>query len=294
MVVSKLNKYLSLVKFSHTIFAMPFAIIGLVLGFMQSVTPFSWQIALLVVLCMVFARNAAMSFNRVVDQKFDTLNPRTANRELPTGVVSKKKAIGFVIINALAFITATFFINRICFVLSPIALAVVLGYSYTKRFTALSHLILGIGLALAPIGAYLAVTGQFSIIPVLLGVVVLFWVAGFDIIYSLQDFEFDRNEKLNSLPVLLGKPKALIASRFFHFLSVLALLIVGWKGSFGLLFWIGSFVFVVLLAYQHSIVKANDLSRVNLAFFIANGIASMVFAILVIADLLYKNQAVTV
>ena len=194
----------------------------------------------------------------------------------------------FTIINSLLFIACTFFINRICFFLSPVALAVILGYSYTKRFTPLCHLVLGLGLSLAPIGAYLAVTGRFDILPILFSLAVIFWVSGFDIIYSLQDEEFDKGEGLYSMPSWLGKGKALRVSEILHLLSAGCVIAAGFLGDFGWLYWIGVVVFCGMLIYQHSIVKPNDLRRVNLAFMTANGIASVVFAVFVIADLFVK------
>ena len=240
---------------------------------------------LLVILCMVFARSAAMAFNRYLDRQFDAKNPRTVVREIPSGIITPKNALLFTVLSSLLFIACTFFINRICFYLSPVALAIVLGYSYTKRFTPLCHLILGLGLSLAPIGAYLAVTGQFAFLPILFSLAVLFWVSGFDIIYALQDEEFDKSQKLYSLPAWLGKAKALRVSAFLHLLSATAILGAGWYGKFGWLYFVGSAIFIVMLGYQHSIVKPNDLRKVNLAFMTANGIASVVFAIFVIADL---------
>jgi len=191
----------------------------------------------------------------------------------------------FTVVNCTLFIICTFFINKLCFYLSPIALAVVLGYSYTKRFTPLCHLVLGLGLSLAPIGAYLAVAGQFSLLPVLFSLAVIFWVSGFDIIYALQDEEFDKSQRLYSIPATLGKAKALRVSELLHLLSALSIIIAGVLGSFGWLYWIGVVLFVGMLIYQHSLVKPGDLRRVNLAFMTSNGIASVVFSIFVIADL---------
>jgi len=199
--------------------------------------------------------------------------------------MQKINVLFFTIINCLLFIACTFFINQLCFFLSPVALLVVLGYSYTKRFTPLCHLILGLGLSLAPIGAYLAVTGKFDLLPILFSITVLFWVSGFDIIYALQDEEFDKTNKLYSIPAWLGKAKALRVSEFLHLLSAVCVLYAGWLGNFGWLYWIGAVIFIGMLVYQHSIVKPNDLKRVNIAFMTANGIASVVFAIFVIADL---------
>jgi 4-hydroxybenzoate polyprenyltransferase len=282
-----MKKYLSLIKFSHTIFAMPFAFIGFFLATKNY--DFEWITLLYVVFCMVFARSAAMAFNRYIDRDIDIANPRTAKvREIPNGSIKTNSALLFVVINSLLFIATTNLINPLCLALSPIALLVILGYSYTKRFTALCHLILGLGLALAPIGAYLAVRGEFNIIPLFFSAAVLFWVSGFDIIYSLQDEEFDKNHELHSIPVLLGKKNALMLSNILHLLTFSALSIAGSLGDFSLYYWIGFWIFSALLFYQHTLVKHNDLSKVNLAFFTTNGIASLIFGAFVIADLLLK------
>ena len=310
--MSTVKNYLSLVKFSHTIFAMPFAMIGFFLGATQMDFAFSvipgwhvpvlppgyngewhgeniWRLLairlLLVILCMVFARSAAMGFNRWLDEKFDKLNPRTAIREIPAGIISKSSALRFVIFNCVAFVVCTWFINPLCFALSFVALAVVLGYSYTKRFTPFCHLVLGVGLSLAPIGAYLAVTGHFALLPLLFSFTVIFWVSGFDIIYALQDEEFDRSNSLYSMPSWLGKSKALRVSELLHLLSTVCVVSAGVYGGFGWWYWTGVAVFAGMLIYQHRVVKPNDLSRVNLAFMTANGIASVVFACFVISDL---------
>jgi 4-hydroxybenzoate polyprenyltransferase len=309
--MSTVKSYLSLIKFSHTIFAMPFALIGFFLatnflsgldlsipGWNTKILPIAFRENnipvtftdyiirfTLVILCMVFARSAAMAFNRYLDRHFDALNPRTAIREVPKGIITPKNALAFTITCCILFVACTYFINRICFYLSPVALAVVLGYSYTKRFTPLCHLILGLGLSLAPIGAYLAVTGQFHWLPVLFSFAVLFWVSGFDIIYALQDEEFDRNNKLYSIPAYFGKAKALRISELLHLASAACVVAAGRWGGFGWLYWIGVLVFGGMLVYQHSIVKPNDLRRVNVAFMTANGIASIVFAVFVIADI---------
>ena len=282
-----MNKYLSLIKFSHTIFAMPFAFIGFFLAIKDY--EFEWITLVYVIFCMVFARSAAMAFNRYIDRDIDTANARTAKvREIPNGSIKANSALLFVVINSLLFLATTYLINPLCLALSPIALLVVLGYSYTKRFTALCHLILGLGLALAPIGAYLAVSGEFNIIPLFFSAAVLFWVSGFDIIYSLQDEEFDKTHKLHSMPVLLGKKNALMLSNILHLLTFSALSIAGSLGDFSLYYWIGFWIFSALLVYQHTLVKHNDLSKVNLAFFTTNGIASLIFGAFVIADLLFK------
>jgi len=245
---------------------------------------------ILVVLCMVFARSAAMAFNRYLDRSFDAKNPRTAIREIPKGIISAGSALKFVVFNCIAFVVCTWFINPLCFFLSPIALLVVLGYSYTKRFTALCHIILGIGLSLAPIGAYLAVTGHFALLPILFSFAVVFWVSGFDIIYALQDIDFDKSQRLYSIPAALGKAKALRVSELLHLLSAGCVIAAGLYGGFHWSYWVGVIIFIGMLIYQHSIVKPNDLSKVNIAFMTANGIASVVFAVFVIADLFIYAQ----
>lgn len=307
--MSTVKNYLSLIKFSHTIFAMPFALIGFFLAFytkkrqwnlndtigwgnVNHMGPFKnyLLIFVLVILCMIFARSAAMAFNRYLDRQFDAKNPRTAIREIPSGIIKSNNALFFVIICCVLFITCTFFINRICFYLSPVALFVVLFYSYTKRFTALCHIVLGVGLSLAPIGAYLAVTGAFALLPVLFSFAVVFWVSGFDIIYALQDEEFDKSNQLYSIPATLGKSAALRVSELFHLFSAACVVYAGVYGKFGISYWLGIIFFICMLVYQHSIVKPNDLRRVNIAFMTANGIASVVFAVFVIIDIVIENS----
>ncbi len=314
-----IKKYLSLVKFSHTIFAMPFALIGFFIPASALIKAFtsyddkkfpcfpSESVNLkrivvfdinsphsftelflrlgLILLCMIFARSAAMAFNRWLDAKYDAINPRTAVREIPAGIIKPTNALLFTVVNCLLFIVCCFFINSLCFYLSPVALFVILFYSYTKRFTALCHLVLGVGLSLAPIGAYIAVTGQFNLLPVLFSFTVLFWVSGFDIIYALQDEDFDRQNQLHSIPSAVGKVKALRISEMLHVLSAACVIAAGFYGHFGVWYWAGVLFYIGLLIYQHVLVKPNDLSKVNLAFFTTNGIASVVFAIFVILDL---------
>jgi len=282
--MSTVKQYLSLVKFSHTIFALPFALIGFMLSIHEGYT-FSLKLFLLVLACMATARNSAMAFNRYIDRKFDALNPRTAIREIPAGIINPGNALFFIILNSALFVTATYFINSICFYLSPVALFVILFYSYTKRFTPLCHLVLGVGLSLAPIGAYLAVTGHFAWLPLLFSFTVFCWVSGFDIIYALQDETFDREHHLNSIPVLLGTKGALRFSEVLHAFSIAFVITAGYYGHFNFLYWLGVLFFTGLIIYQHSIVKPNDLSRVNLAFGTTNGIASVVFATFTITSL---------
>ena len=286
--MSTIKNYFSLVKISHTIFSIPFAMIGFFLAIRENVKSIDFIILFLVILCVFFARNAAMGFNRYIDREFDQKNPRTALREIPRAIISPRSALLFVILNSVLFIITTAFINPLCLILSPVALLVVLGYSFTKRFTYLSHVFLGLGLALAPIGAYLAVTGEFALLPLLFSFCVLFWVAGFDIIYALQDIEFDRDENLKSIPVTMGARNSLILSAFFHLIALSMLIAAGIIGPFNLVYWIGLVIFTVLITYQHLIVKPSDFSRVNLAFATLNGIASVLFACFVIADLFVK------
>ncbi|MCC6724893.1 MAG: UbiA family prenyltransferase [Saprospiraceae bacterium] len=286
-----MKSYLSLVKFSHTIFAMPFALLGFFLAIKSGGVAFNWTILVYVILCMVFARNAAMAFNRYIDREFDAKNPRTAVREIPAGVISAKSALFFTIVNSILFVAATFFINKACFYLSGVALLVVLGYSYTKRFTPFCHFVLGLGLALAPLGAYLAAKGEFGLIPLLVAVGVFLWVSGFDIIYALQDEAFDQANQLNSMPAYLGKAKALRLSEILHLVCAAIMAIAVWQaaGQYGSLGWlsvVAILFFCALLLYQHTLVKPDDLRKVNLAFFTTNGIASLVFCGLLIFDLL--------
>lgn len=283
-----IRKYFSLVRFSHTVFAMPFAMIGFALGLSAGEFNFSLRLLLLIILCMVFARNAAMGFNRLADRHFDALNPRTKGREIPSGIISAGAATAFVIINSGLFILTTYFINRLAFCLSPVALLVILGYSLTKRITALCHLVLGIGLSLAPIGAYISVTGRFDIIPLIYSFIVLTWSSGFDIIYALQDDDFDRSANLYSIPSLFGRKKALLISSGLHLVTFILVVAAGLSGDSGLIFWTGAVLFSGLLLYQHLIVKHNDLSRVNLAFGTTNGIGSIIFALFVITDLYFR------
>jgi 4-hydroxybenzoate polyprenyltransferase len=281
-----MKKYLSLIKFNHTIFALPFALIGFFLAIQTIDTSVNWLILVYVVLCMVFARSAAMAFNRYIDREIDLANPRTAKvREIPNGTITPKNALAFVLVNCVLFIGTTYLINPLCFYLSPVALAVVLGYSLTKRFTAFCHLVLGLGLSLSPIGAYLSVTGEFDWLPLFFSFSVLFWVSGFDIIYALQDEAFDAAQKLHSIPVLLGTKNALMLSNGLHIITASFILYAGYYASLGLFYWIGSGVFIGLLFYQHFLVKPDDLSKVNLAFFTTNGIASVLFATFVLLEL---------
>jgi len=284
----KLQKYLSLVKFAHTIFAMPFALVGFFMATEVYPYGFTWGTLLKVVLAMVFARNAAMGFNRFVDRRIDAMNDRTAKREIPAGKISAGAALVFVVVNVVAFVIITWFLNELCFYLSFVAMFVVLGYSLTKRFTWMCHFILGVGLSLAPIGAFLAVSGVFELAPVMLSVAVFLWVAGFDIIYAMQDEHFDRERGLFSVPAFFGGKSALALSRILHLISFTFIVLVGIKIDASWLYYVGTLIFGSMLFYQHMLVRVDDLSRVNLAFFTTNGIASVVYATFTIVSFLFQ------
>jgi 4-hydroxybenzoate polyprenyltransferase len=270
-----------MIRFSHSVFALPFALASAALAVDGRVRPsaLAW-----IVVAMVAARSAAMGFNRLVDEEIDARNPRTAARELPRGVLGRGEVWGFVVASAVGFVLAAGMLNRLCLALSPLALAIVFGYSYTKRFTALSHLVLGLSLAIAPMGAWLAVRGRFEAPPFLLSLAVLLWVAGFDTIYSCQDVEFDRGHGLRSLPALVGVGPALVLARAFHACAVFALVLVpvAVPGRLHPLYLGGVAVVALLLMYEHSLVRAGDLSRVNAAFFTVNGWISVGYLAIVL------------
>mgnify|MGYP000923828711 FL=1 len=277
--------FLSLVVFAHTVFALPFALLSAVLaaGGAPSLRTLGW-----ILVAMVGARSAAMSFNRIVDRHIDAKNPRTARREIPAGVVSPAAAALFCAGSAALFVVAAAQLNRLCLWLSPVALAIVLGYSYAKRYTAAAHLVLGLSLAIAPVGAWVAVTGAFALPPVLLGFAVLFWVAGFDVIYSLQDLEFDRREGLRSIPARFGAARALQIARLFHGATLVLLYAVFLSVHGGWLFGAAVVVAGGFLVRQHRLVSPSDLSRVDAAFFTANGWLSVAVLVLGAADVFLR------
>lgn len=285
-----MKSYLSLIKFSHTVFAMPFAMLAFFLGMQANATAIHWGLFALVICCMVFARSAAMAFNRFVDRRIDAQNLRTAIREIPAGVIRPTSALWFVITMSAAFIITTYWINPLCFLLSPIALLVILGYSYTKRFTWLCHFVLGLGLGLAPVGAFIAVTGSFDNLPVYYGIMVLCWVSGFDILYALQDEAFDKQHQLHSVPGHFGKRKAKQIALLLHVFCAVTLIGISWyQGElfpvFGWLHWLAAFGFIALLIRQHWLVHQYDLAKINQAFFETNGLASIFFGVVVILDI---------
>ncbi|PIX34528.1 MAG: 4-hydroxybenzoate octaprenyltransferase [Bacteroidetes bacterium CG_4_8_14_3_um_filter_31_14] len=283
----KFQKYLSLIKFSHTIFAMPFAMVGYFIAIKTEGNSFNLKILLLVILCMVLARSAAMAFNRMVDVRYDRKNPRTMNREIPSGQISLFATSVFVFLTSILFIVTTWFINPLVFYLSPVALIVIFVYSFTKRFTSLCHFVLGLGLALAPIGAYLSVTAHFAVLPILFSFVVLLWVGGFDILYALQDDDFDKSLNLHSIPVKVGRKTSLALSAFVHFIAIAIAFYAGCYGNFSNYYWIGLTIFSIMLIYEHLIVKPNDLTKVNMAFAIVNGVAGAIFGGFIIASLYF-------
>jgi len=290
--LNKIRAYFSLIKFSHTIFAMPFALIGAVLGFKYgSYDQVPWGLFGWVILCMFFARSAAMSFNRYVDAAIDALNPRTKNREIPKGIYKPKQVLIFTILNAVLFIVCTYFINSLVFYLSPVALAVILGYSYAKRFTFLSHIWLGVALALAPLGAFMVFSAAFSWVPIPFSLIVIFWVSGFDVIYSTQDADFDKKHGLNSIPSLLGVKKALNIALSLHLLAITVVLFTGFLFKWHFVYWIGAVVFSLMLIWEQAMVRKNyNQKTVNMAFATINSYAGLLYGITVIIDILMYNS----
>jgi 4-hydroxybenzoate polyprenyltransferase len=279
-------KYFRLVKFAHTIFAMPFALIAFTYALWSSEVEFSWWLLIQVVLCMVFARNVAMGFNRWADRDIDKDNPRTASREIPSGQISPRKALAFVIINALLFIVTASTINLLTALLSPVALAVIMFYSYCKRFTSLAHIVLGLSLSIAPAGAYIAVTGTLDLVPCLLSLVVLTWTGGFDIIYALQDAAFDRERGLHSIPSHFSVATSLYISIALHCVSVVALVLFATYLPQGWLLWCGVALFTAILVAEHILVTPTRQRSIGIAFGTLNGLASLTLAIFVIANIL--------
>jgi 4-hydroxybenzoate polyprenyltransferase len=291
---AKVAGYGRLVRFSHTVFALPFAMSSVVLAWPKH--PVTLRALLWILVAMVAARTAAMGFNRLADRKFDALNPRTREWELPSGTVTVREATALTSLAAVIFVGAAYQLNWVCFVLSPVALAIIFFYSLTKRFTWASHLFLGLALAIAPIGAWLAVAvspfdASELAVPFLLGLAVIFWLAGFDIIYSLQDREFDRIHGLYSIPVRFGVPGALRFSRFSHLLTVLCLAGVGVIAAMGLVYWIGFLAVSAVLAWEHRIVTPNDLSRINRAFFDLNAYVSLGYFLATLIDIMIGSGA---
>ena len=284
MIARKLKIILDMIKFEHTIFALPFAIMS---AFVASDGLPAWDKIGWILVAMVGARSCAIAFNRLADAKIDKANPRTAIRAIPTGKIGKKEVWVFTLVSAALLVFAAYKLNRLAFALSPVALAVIMGYSYTKRFTSLSHLWLGISLSIAPIGAWIAIKGRFDWTPMLIGLAVLLWTAGFDIIYACQDLDFDRRHGLYSIPTRFGIRGALWLSSALHVVTVAILIAIAPLTGFGILYLVGVGIVSIILIYEHVIVKPNDLSRVNLAFFTLNGMVSLVLMALSVADILF-------
>jgi 4-hydroxybenzoate polyprenyltransferase len=290
---SKILNYGSLIRFSHTVFALPFALASVALAWPAH--PVTLQSFLWILLAMVSARSAAMAFNRLADRKFDALNPRTQQWELPRGTVTVRETVWLTVASSVVFVYAAYRINFVCFVLSPVALAIVFFYSLTKRFTWASHLFLGLALALAPMGAWLAVSGAPGHLrelatPFFLGLAVLFWLAGFDIIYSLQDHEFDRQQGLYSIPVRFGVTAALRFSSVCHFFTAVFLAAVGLSAQLGAIYWVGFAVISTILFWEHRLVTPTDLSRINRAFFDFNAYVSIGYLLTIVADLITGSR----
>jgi 4-hydroxybenzoate polyprenyltransferase len=266
---------LAMIKFSHTVFAFPFALMGAVLASLVSGSvPGVGQIFWICV-AMVGARSAAMGLNRIIDARIDASNPRTVNREIPAGKVSMREAVLFVGTSILVLLFAAWMLNPLCLYLSPIALAFLFLYSYCKRFTSLAHIVLGVCLAAAPIGAWIALRGDIGWPAVVLGFAVLFWVAGFDVFYALQDVDFDREQGLHSIPVRFGIDKSIQLVRLFHIIMVVLLLFLLWVDGLGVIYFIGVLIITGLLVYEHLLVRPDDLSRLDAAFFNMNGYISI-------------------
>jgi 4-hydroxybenzoate polyprenyltransferase len=286
---SALIRHANFVKLPHTVFALPFALTGVTLAsykFPVSVLQVVW-----IVLAFTSARFAAMGFNRIADREIDARNPRTAAREIPSGAMSLREASVAVMLAGVLFFLSAAMLNRLCLTLAPVALGWVLFYSYTKRFTRWSHLALGIGLSIAPVGGYLAIAGVWSEpwwMLIALAVGVATWVGGFDILYALQDVSFDRSEGLHSVPAVSGETRALLLSRVLHAMTIAALAGVGIAANAGVLYAVGVFVAAALLIYEHSLVRANDFSKINAAFFTMNGVISIVFFAFVLTERLLK------
>jgi 4-hydroxybenzoate polyprenyltransferase len=287
---SRLIAYANLVKLPHTVFALPFALVGVVLASYRRplrISDIGW-----VILAFTAARFAAMAFNRIVDREYDKRNPRTAMREIPSGVVAVGEAWLSVVVASAVFVFASAKLNPLCLGLSPVALTWIFFYSFTKRFTRWSHIVLGWSLAIAPVGGYLAVTGVWSRpwwMLIALAVAVSCWVAGFDIFYALQDVEFDRSQKLNSVPAAMGDANGIMVARSLHVTSVAALCVVGFVTNGGVWYWIGTTFAASLLAYEHSLVAPGKLEKLDAAFFTMNGMISITFFFFVLMDRLFRS-----
>jgi len=270
--MGKIKTYLELVTFSHTVFALPFALLSMLTA-ADGIPPI--RTLFWIIIAMISARTSAMAFNRLVDAEIDAANPRTKDRHIPRGKVSKPEVILLILGFSAIFIFSAYSLNRLCFILSPFALLIILSYSYSKRFTSFNHIWLGLSLAIAPVGAWIGVTGELNSPAITLGIAVLFWVAGFDIIYSIQDYDFDKREGLHSIVVKLGVRKALKTSQFLHVLTLVVLLLFSLQTGRGIVFYVSLLIIASLLFYEHSLVQSDDPSTINTAFFTVNGMISV-------------------
>lgn len=286
------SKYASLVKFSHTVFALPFAFTSYVYALTSTNTPFEWLLLIKIILCMVLARNAAMGFNRWTDREIDADNPRTQDREIPAGKISPKAALIFVVVNSVSFVLAALWINQLAFWLSPAALFIIMSYSYTKRFTAWSHIVLGVSLAIAPIGASIAVTGHISFFSMLLAATVATWTSGFDILYSMQDIDFDKAHSLHSVPARFSPKASKTISILLHLIAVYSIIMTGIVFRLNTLYWIGTGIFILVLIVEQIAYVPSRVEKVGTTFGLINGLASIPYAAFAIADLLIYPTAV--
>ncbi len=292
MFLKRLQLTLEMIRFEHSVFALPFALTGALLAFRESGTFVSggFRVLCLIVLAMVGARSAAMAFNRLVDSDIDGRNPRTKTRHIPAGLLSKTFGWGFTVASSGTFLLAAWLLNPLCFQLAPLALAIVFSYSFTKRFTRMSHLVLGFALGIAPAAAWIAVRGSLDARILLLTAAVMFWTAGFDIIYSCQDYEFDLENGLFSIPKALGIARALLVAKLLHVLMIVSLLVLVVQLQLGVLAVVGVVAVTALLVYEHGLVKPTDLSKVNAAFFTMNGWVSVLFFVFWAADIFVNSQ----
>ncbi len=287
---SRIARYASFVKLPHTVFALPFALLGVLAA--SRVVPISLRAVLLVVLAFSAARFAAMAFNRIADRVFDARNPRTSNREIPRGTISVVEASASVAIASIVFLVAASLLNPLCLILAPLALGWILGYSYAKRFTHWPHLWLGLSLAMAPVGGWLALTGQWSApwwLLLVIAVAVLTWVAGFDVFYALPDENFDRDEGLRSAVVRFGQRRAILVAKSLHGVTIPALALFGWGAGFGAWYFVGVAAAAGILVYEHRLVRPGDLSRLDAAFFTLNGVMSLTVFTFALVDRLVKR-----
>ncbi|MEW6161880.1 MAG: UbiA-like polyprenyltransferase [Nitrospirota bacterium] len=283
-IAQKIVLYLRMIKFPHSIFALPFAFTGAIIaaGGIPSMRKIVW-----ITIAMIGARSGAMGLNRIIDRKIDQANPRTRNRELPTGIIKLSEAVLFTVASFVIFILAAYMLNPLCLKLSPIAIAVLFIYSYTKRFTWATHFVLGIALSVAPLGAWIAVKGTFDLEIIPMGIAVVFWLAGFDTLYALQDIEFDKSHGIYSIPQRFGIKKALFLARIFHLITFLLLVFIGILFRMGIFYWLGMMVVAGLFIYEHSLLKEDDLSRLDIAFFNMNGYISITVFVFTLLDYIF-------